>query len=44
MQQRKPLNFDVSVSGLRTLPSYIGPVKLEMSFIDVDGAHVLPRE
>lgn len=43
MQLKKPLNFDVSVSGLRTLPSYIGPVKLEMSFIDAESAHVVPR-
>ena len=28
VQLKKPLNFDVSVSQLRTLPSYIGPVKL----------------
>ena len=25
---KRPLNFDFSISGLRTLPSYIGPVKL----------------
>ena len=41
---RKPLNFDVSVAALRTLPSYIGPVKLELNFIDADNAHVLPRQ
>ena len=41
---KKPLNFDVSVAALRTLPSYIGPVKLELSFLDAESAHVLPRE
>lgn len=38
------MNFDVSIGGLRTLPSYIGPIKLELSFLDVDSAHVLPKE
>lgn len=25
---KEALNFDIQISGLRTLPSYIGPVKL----------------
>ena len=41
---KKPLNFDVSIGGLRTLPSYIGPIKIEISFLDADSAHVLPKD
>ena len=41
---KKPLNFDFAISGLRTLPSYIGPVKVEVNFLDVDGMNVLDKE
>lgn len=43
MTLKKPINFDFSVSGLRTLPSYIGPVKLEINFLDIDGMSVLEK-
>lgn len=40
---KKPLNFDISVTGLRTLPSYVGPIKLELSLIDIDNSLITPK-
>lgn len=32
----EPINLDFSIIGMRTLPSYIGPLKLQISFMDCD--------
>ncbi len=34
LKKKEPKNMDITLAQLRTLPSYIGPVKIEISFID----------
>ncbi len=44
LTNKEPKNIDITLAQLRTLPSYTGPVKIELTFIDCEGIEVLPRE
>lgn len=37
-------SLSICLAGLRTLPSYIGPLKLELTFIDATGQNVLGKD
>lgn len=41
MKSGEQISFDFCISGLRTLPSHTGPLKLQIQFIDMEGDRVL---
>lgn len=43
LKENEEVNFNISIRGLRTLPTFTGPVKLEVSFWSKDAGRLLEK-